>query len=270
MTIISVSDVRNRSGAPSSLINDDSIEHAIEIVEESMKKYLNCEFTPKQDIEVLTSDRKNYFYTTEIPLLTVRELKSDDNTLDVSKLHTYRSGKVILSNDADISLLSTNQKGITIKYIHGYVTETDTDTETTSDASSGSSVALDVSDSSDFASNDWVKIIGMDGNEEVAKITSTSSGQITVDKLIKDHESGSIVTKVDTPEFIKQYLELETAIYVAINAVGATYTFNASYSLGDLNIQKGVPYTHWSESLKQNMKERNEMKKRVKPRIKIV
>jgi hypothetical protein len=62
----------------------------------------------------------------------------------------------------------------------------------------------------------------------------------------------------------------EGKAYLALNAIGTTYVFNASYSLGDLNVTKGVPYTHWRESLEKAIKERNTLRNIVKPRFKIM
>ena len=61
-------------------------------------------------------------------------------------------------------------------------------------------------------------------------------------------------------------MECEAAIYVAINAIGATYTFNASYQIGELSVTKGVPYTHWRESVSQMLKERENLRRLIKPR----
>ena len=75
--------------------------------------------------------------------------------------------------------------------------------------------------------------------------------------------------KIQIPYVIKRFMELEAAIYVGINAIGATYTFNASYSIGDLSVVKGVPYTHWRESVQRCIQEREALRKniRVRPSI---
>ena len=63
---------------------------------------------------------------------------------------------------------------------------------------------------------------------------------------------------------------IEAGICAGINALGATYTFNASYQLGELQVTKGVPYTHWRESLNSLFKEREMRKVRIKIRPSIV
>lgn len=270
MKFLTVTDVRRRSGAPTDIISDDYIESIIDQVEQDGEKFMNTKFIPTEKIEITGAESLVYIYTTQIPLLTVRELKSDDDTLDVTKLLTYTSGKIELSRNSDVSVLTSLNKEIKIRYLYGYVKETGDETKTDASVSSGTSVAISVNDSSNFSSGDWVYIVGMDGNQEYFKITSTSTGQITADEIIKPHENGSKIRKVSIPSFIKRYLEVEAAIAVAINAIGSTYTFNASYSFGDLNIQQGVPYTHWSESVQKNLKERENLYSRIKPRIKIM
>ena len=61
-------------------------------------------------------------------------------------------------------------------------------------------------------------------------------------------------------------MELEAGLYVAINAIGSTYTFNAGYQIGDFSVTKGVPYTHWRESVSQMLKERENLRRLIKPR----
>ena len=111
----------------------------------------------------------------------------------------------------------------------------------------------------------------MDGNCEVAKITNDPVGNtFAVDTIVKPHESGSVVVKLVIPEYIKTYMMIEAAICVAINAIGSTYVFNASYNLGELQVTKGVPYTHWRESVDKLTKERMMRKARIKPRPSMV
>ena len=131
----------------------------------------------------------------------------------------------------------------------------------------GCLVDVVVDDAESFAVDDWVEIYGTDGYREVAKITTVSSTTMTVDNLIFSHADESIFVKLKIPEFVQRYMELEAAIYVAISAIGETYTFNASYQLGDLQVTKGVPYTHWRESVEKCIKERSTLASQIKPRF---
>ena len=97
----------------------------------------------------------------------------------------------------------------------------------------------------------------MDGTKEVAQINDTPAGTtIQVDQLVKTHDSDSVVIKLQIPYYIKRFMEIEAAIYVAVYAIGGTYTFNTSYSLGDLSVNKGEPYPQWREVIQRMINER--------------
>jgi hypothetical protein len=134
----------------------------------------------------------------------------------------------------------------------------------------GSLVDIELDVVSDFAVDDWIEIISKEGEFVCCKITEIVSNVITVDYLPIDISIYALAYRLKVPEYIKRLIELEAVIYLALNAIGATYVFNASYSLGDLNVVKGVPYTHWRESLEKAIKERNTLKSYIKPRLKII
>lgn len=272
MTYITVSDVRYASGVPTSLASNAAIEHAIAIIEPMTERAMNTKFKPTLRIDILDGTGKNHFFTDKNPLLRVEALKSDDNSLDVDALEIYKSsGKIALGINSDSSIFVEKQRSIVCKYRFGLLDQDD-DTQTTisAAASAGSSVNVTVASATGFTENDWVEIYGMDGNKEVAQITAISGTTFTLDKISFDHEADSILIKIQIPQYIKRFMELEATIYVALNAIGATYTFNASYNLADLQVTKGVPYTHWRESLEKAIKERESLRRIIKPRFKIV
>ena len=273
MTFISADEVRNRSGAPSSLITDAQLDEYIGEVEAGMAKWLNTSFTPKQVIEVRDGTNLNRITTRKNPLLSVRKLKSNTSTvIDPSTLNLHKpSGKISLTNTSEAGIFVTGQANTIIKYLYGLLEESDTETTTTAIASSGTTVSLAVSAITGFSKDDWIEIYGMDGKRELAKITTAPIGTtIVVDELIHDHESGSVVVLLQIPEYVKTYMMIEAAICAAINAIGATYVFNASYSLGDLSVTKGVPYTHWQSSVEKLYKERAMRKERIHIRPSVV
>lgn len=271
MSIISAADVRIACGAPTSLISDSDINHFITEVENLTSKWLNASFIPTRRIDILDGNSLPYFFTMKNPLLAVRGLKSDGNTLTLANLHIYKNaGKVALSGDSDISSFVSEARSIIVEYYHGWVEYSTTTTDTDADATAGTSVALSVTSETGFATNDWVEIIGNDGYQESAKVTGTATGEITVDRLIYGHESGSIVTKLQTPEYIKRFMELEAGIAVALNAIGSTYTFKTSYSIGDFTTNKGVPYPHFNSQVEKMVKERDRLLPKLRPRPGIV
>ena len=273
MTYITVSEVRNRSGAPTTLITDAQIQSFIDEVEVEMARWLNTKFTPEEMIEIRDGPGLSQIFTRQNPLLSIRAVTANESiSITPANINWHKpSGKVNLQSGAEMGTFVTGSQNTFIKYIYGMVVESSVKTSSTADAAVGTSVALTVSSITDFAINDWVEIYGMDGNREVAKINLAPAGStIQVDQLVKTHESGSIVVKMIIPDYVRVYMMIEAAICVAINAIGATYVFNASYNLGDLQVTKGVPYTHWRESYEKLVKERKMRKARIKPRPSIM
>lgn len=273
MTYITVTEVRNLSGAPTSLVTNTQISSFITIVEGEMERWLNAKFTPSQRIDVLDGNATQRIFTQKNPLLSVRALTVDTETVTPSTLIWKRpSGMVQLGSASECGVfINGTGSGVVIKYLHGFVDETSTSTVTTVVSTVGTNVALTVSSITDFADDDWVEIYGMDGHREAAQITGTPSGNtITVDQLVQTHSSGSTVVKVAIPIYVKEYMVIEAAICVALNAIGATYVFNSGYQLGDLNVQKGQPYVHWRESIQRLYVERDLRQGRIRPRPSIV
>ncbi len=272
MSFITISDVRIASGAPVSLISNVAIEHIITMVEAETAKKMNTKFVPTRRVDIMDGTGNNRFFTEKNPLLKILSCKSDDNDIEPDWIDVSRgSGMCRLNEDSDTNLFVAKQNSLRVSYLHGYLVADDDNRTTTNGAvTAGTSVVITVDDAGSIAAADWVEIIGTDGNREVALVTLVATNDITVDLLNFDHEDESVLYKIQIPIFIKRFMELEAAIYVGLNAVGATYTFNASYSLGDLSVVKGVPYTHWRETIIKNVSERDALRKNIKARISIL
>lgn len=271
MTYITIADVRRSSGVGSDLLDDSQVTAIIEIVEKEMERWINTKFTPYERIEFVDGTGTNFMFTEKNPLLALRSISSNDSDLTLSDLKTEKeSGQIIIKTASPGKFLLGTQKTI-VKYIYGLLDYSDTQTSSTAATTAGSSVAIAVSSETGFSTDDWIEIYGVDGNREVAKITGTNTNEITVDTLSLTHAIGSIVVLLQIPFNIKRYMEIEASIYCAINAVGATYTFNASYNImGQISVVKGVPHTHWRESIQSLFKEREMRRKRIKPRPMVV
>jgi len=259
MTFITADDVRRASGAPESLITDTLIDEAIVIVEHEMKRWMNTAFVPTLRIEHRDGNSLPRMFSMKNPLLSVRALTINDSTsITPSKIDWEKqSGKIMMTHDSESSTFTNGNNNTFIKYLYGLLEDSTTLTTTGADAAVGTDVALTVASITGFDKDDWVEIYGMDGTKEVAQINDTPAGTtIQVDQLVKAHESDSQLVKLQIPYYIKRYMEIEAAIYVAVFAIGGTYTFNTSYSLGELQVNKGEPYPQWREVIQRMINER--------------
>ena len=273
MTYITADDVRRASGAPTSLITDALINSAITIVEKEMERWMNTAFKPTLKIEHRDGNALPRLFTLKNPLLSVRALTLNTSTSITPAYLNWekQSGKIQLSVDAEAGNFITGQNNTFIKYLYGLLEDSTTRTTTTAASTAGTTVSLSVASITGLADEDWVEIYGMDGNQEVAQISGTPTGTtIVVDQLVQAHASESEVVKLQIPYFVKRYMEIEAAIYVAVYAIGGTYTFNTSYSLGELQVNKGEPYPQWREVILRMINERKMRRETIKIRPSIM
>jgi len=263
-----VTDVRTACGAPVNIASDTQIEHAISIVEKQTARLMNTKFTPTQKIDILDGNDTGRIILTQNPVLSVRAMKTNDTSITVSALHISKeSGLIRMGEDSESSTFIAKYKKVWVNYLYGLMEESSTRTSSTADTTAGSSVAITVSSIADFADKDWLEIYGMDGHREAAQINTTpAASTITVDQLVQTHESGSIVVKLEIPYYIKRIMELEAGIYIALRAMGSTYTFNTSYTIGDFTTNKGVPYPHFTTQFEKMTKERDMLMKKIRIR----
>jgi len=271
MSLTTVAEVRRISGVTStSLVSDADVNSAIAEAEAEVEKYLNASFTPKERIDVLDGNNSNTIIVMKNPLLALRELKIDGTsiTIDGNIFITKQSGKLELNSagSPEETRFKGKPQSIRIKYIHGWVEETNTQTTTDADASAGSSVVLSVGSEQGFAIKEWIEIYGMDGNKEAGKITAVASGEITIDELSFSHESGSTVVKLEVHEIIKKLMRIISGIALVARVVGESFDDITGYTLGEFHVQKGEPYTQWRETAMQLQREAKEILSRVKPR----
>ena len=174
---------------------------------------------------------------------------------------------IALKNTASTSNILNKNQSVIVKYLYGLLDESDTDTTLSTASTAGSSVSIEVADTSSFTANDWVILYGTDGHREVAQVSSITDGtNMVIDQLVDTHDTSTKIIKLECPYFIKRFMEIEAAIYIAINAIGSTYTFNTNYSLGEMSVSKGVPYPHFSTQVQKLIAERNRLSEMIKPR----
>jgi hypothetical protein len=269
---ITLADVRRSSGVPSSLVSDAQVNSSIPIIQDLVAKWLNASFTPTEVIEIQDGNGLPRFFTRHNPLLSVKYCKSDDTVLNVAELNTYKpSGMIYLGINSNMGSFVAKRNTLIIKYIHGLVEENPNVKTTLLTASiAGTSVNLAVASSTAFSVSDWVEIYNVDGHREVAQVTNKGAGFIVVDELILTHSLGSTIVKVQIGNTIKRFMELEASIYVGISALGSSYLFNKSYTLGDFTTSKDGGAEHWTSLLKANIQERDYLKQTIKIRPAIV
>lgn len=265
---ITVSDVRQRTGVDQTLIKQDSeIEPFLAPAEQRVEQYLNSVFQPKEIIEQVKGTDTDRVFLNNIPVLSVRDVRSGDNDKPVSNFYWDRGGKLYFkfNVDTDTREFSDNNK-IKVRYIYGDVVEK-ARTKSNSDVSAGNSVLIPVNDVSIFSNNDWVEIQGMDGNKEVAQITNTTSNAIQVDEIVRDHESGSFVSRIGIHSLVYDLMNIVASLSLIGRIVGETFDVMTGYGLGDLNVQKGQPYVQWRETAVRLQEERDDILKRLKTNI---
>lgn len=264
MSLVTNDEVREIAGVGSDITTDAVITSLIEEVEKKTNTYFNIYSTPTKVIEIVDGNNKTQIRVNKPYIWKLLEFKTGDTDLDVSSCHINPlSGLITIDNTLTPYYLSKYKNSVKIKYLSAFMEKTNTVTESSADVEAGTSVAIDVDDETGFSVDDWVLMEGMDGNREAAKITATASDSITVDQLVQDHESGSVITKLSTHELLRQFVLLESAVSLGINSVGGSYTFATSYTMPEYSTTLGVPHPHFSKMLDDLLKQRDIVKRQL-------
>ena len=265
---ISTATVRRTCGIQVAEISDDDVDATIVEVESLVPRFFNTVFTPTELIETRDGNGTNRLILMQNPVLAVRDLYIDGDQEDTANLHVYKgSGKIVLNTSASTSTFIDKQNAITIKYLYGMMEESTTSTTTSADSTAGTSVSLAVASISGFSDNDWIEIYGMDGFREVAQISGTPAGStIVVDQLIQTHVSGSKVVLLQTSANFTKLMNLVVSIALVAKIVGESYKDIVGYTLSEMSVQKGEPYTQWRETAIQFIRERDDIMSRIKIR----
>ena len=263
-TYITVASVRRTVGISVDEISDADVEATIVEIEAQVPRYFNTQFVPTEKIEILDGDGTNRLRVNQNPLLSVRELKDDGTTIDPANLEIKKEpGYIFLGSGATTQKFSDKKNKIVIKYIYGTVEDSSTSTTSSAAEVAGTAVSVAVASESDFSEEDWVEILGMDGHREVAQVSSSSTGVLVLDQLVQTHELGSTITKLQININFTKIMNLIASIALVARIIGQSYDENTGYSLGELSIQKGEPYTQWRETANQFIKERDQLMSRI-------
>lgn len=261
MAYVTEAEVRLKSGAPTSLIDSSDVNSIITLVTENALSYFDISDVPVDTIDFIRCYDLNKIMVRKQKIMTVKEISLNSSTSTITSFGFNSDlGKLFLKNKAgsifDTYLPRFEPYKVKVRYSHAFLTPNGTVTESTAAASIGTSINIAVDDETNFTVNSYVKISGFDGNSEVAKITATTTNQITVDRLYYSHESGSVLEELSIPNALRQFILYESAVAIAIKAIGGTYELATSYSSPKYTITKGVPYPHWEKSFSANQEER--------------
>ena len=267
-----VSEVRRISGIAATEISDADVGYMIVDAEAKIPRFFNTFFKTTERIEINDGDGTNRHHLEKNPVLSVRELKIDGTSVDVANLEIQKeSGYIFLGQGADTPTFLNKRNSVVVKYLHGSVVHSTVSTTSSADEVGGTAVSVAVASSTDFAEDDWVEIFGMDGEREAAQISSVTDGtNIVLDQLVLDHESGSSIVKLEIEHTFIELMNTVCAIACVARIIGQSYTDIVGYTLAELHVQKGEPYTQWRETANQLIRLRDDIMKRISIRPSII
>jgi hypothetical protein len=268
---LTLANIRAITGIESTLISDADQTIIGEQAEYELERLLNTSFSLKTVIEKYEGDGTNRLVLKNNPVLKLRSLEIDSTSVSVAYVEVDReSGVIWLEESAEKAYFTQKEldkKLVFVKYDYGQLEDTSVQTTTTSAAAVGSSVSIAVSSSASFTVNNYARIIGMDGYEETFQITAKAdSTHLTADNLALSHESGSIVVEVAMPEIAKRLGYVITGLMSVARVVGASYDEVVGYTAGEIEVQKGEPYTQWRETATQLRHEYDSLLRMIRPR----
>jgi len=261
-----VAEVRRICGIASTEISDTDVGLMIVDAEAKIPRFFNTFFKPTEIIEIQDGDGTNRHHLEKNPVLGVRALKIDGTAEDVANLEIQKSsGYIFLGKGSTIPTFADLRNSVVVKYLYGSVVHSQTVSTTSSAATvAGTGVSVSVVASASFAENDWVEILGMDGYREAAQISSIADGTtIELDQLVLTHESGSNIVKLEVEHTFIELMNTVCAIACVARIIGQSYTDIVGYTLGELHVQKGEPYTQWRETANQLIKQRDAIMARI-------
>ena len=267
-----VAEVRRICGIAATEISDVDVGLMIVDAEAKIPRFFNTYFKPTEVIEINDGEGTSRHHLEKNPVLGVRALKIDGTTVDPDDLELQKeSGYIFLGSGAEVPTFSSKRNSVVVKYVYGSVIHSQTVSTTSSAATiAGTGVSVSVASETGFAENDWVEILGMDGYREAAKITATGVGSITLDQLVLTHESGSSIVKLEVEHIFIELMNTVCAIACVARIIGQSYTDIVGYTLAEMHVQKGEPYTQWRETANQLIRQRDDIMSRISIRTAIL
>ncbi len=267
---VTIESVRVTSGITSTFINDDDLTELLEDTEEEIERMFNARFSPFRTMEYAEGDSSNRLVLKNNPVLKLHRLNIDGTDIDLDDIRLEMdSGVVWLTSDSDETFFKANSSErnlVRVDYSYGLLEETDTTTLTDVVETEGDSVVVAVDSATGFNVDDYIKIAGQDSLNEVCRITDVSENNITVDNLSTGHSAESLVTLMRVPRVAEKLMKVGCSLSCVARVVGSTFDEITGYSLSDLQVQKGEPYTQWRETAEQLRKQWDRLVLSFRPR----
>lgn len=250
---ITVAQARTASGITSiDLISDVDFDEIIGKIEYEVERILNTRFEPQRKIDIIEGDNTHRLILRHNPVLRILAVNIEDTDIDLDEVQVHHeSGVLSLTGNAALTVFrqkSSERYLARVKYDYGILDETTIQTTTDDAETAGTAVVIGVADASSFSASDYIEIVGMDGKKEVCQISSIASNDITVDQLTQDHEADSLVTKVETSQTGKRIMLVAASLAGVARVVGSTFDEITRYSIGELEVSKGEPFTQWRQT----------------------
>lgn len=254
-------DVRDVNGATLELIPDETIDNIISIAEKRGLNKFNVKIEPTTNVDFIQVIDENFVKTNKNPLLSIKRLKQNnlDVNMDNIKFNSLGTIRQDFRRFINRTGIFRRNNMVFVEYLYGWVEEKDYKELTTVAISSGTGVEILVADNTKFAVDDYIRIKGFDGFIDVAKVTATVSGKITVDELIFNHEVDSLIEILTCPSIINDWILYESAYQVANHIVGNTSNLATSYTYPEHSATIGVAWTHWTQARDSNAKTRDDI-----------
>lgn len=264
--------VRAACGITTKFISDADGNAIIDQMEANVRKYLDAEFVPTTDINILDGDGSNEIRTFNRPITRLKEVIVDKTYVIPSGVYVYKeTGKIRLSANAQTSVFtSTYPKLIKVTYDYAWM-EKDRDIaqgESNADVISGSNVVVSGT-LSGVSANQYVRLFGREGSDEICKVTNFVSGaggsltvnETTVDRVYVNHNAGSLMEKMRVPKAVERYATVASGLAFVARTVGQSFDELTSVSIGELQYSLGEPYTQFRQTSIELRKELDDLKK---------
>lgn len=241
MDYCTVNDILSKVGVLESDIGSETLNNILIEAMAEVDKTIKTTCNPRTEFLNFTGNNSRQYTIQQGPLLTVKNIRISDTDITSTNYKYDKTGNILLLNTAEQFFIAAQQPNVTIKYVYGWL-----DVAQPLDTLNAIEVGTDtveLSDVENFVKGDWIRIVGMDGNEEWTQITSVDKDNSTITaNFIYTHELGSSIYKGEVPGIIRKLTAVIGGIMGAVKMMGGTYNFATSYSVPDYTISKGEPY----------------------------